>query len=146
MEFDKSRVYTALNADELKIGSKVVVADNITSLKERVESGDFRTLIAILTEHSQLRFSAVKSADDVAVDYDLAYLVFEPEEKRLRWQDVQIGDVLCRKSNPDVQYLVTAKSFNPNTDKHIFAADAWIFDTALAEQCDKVEDNQDEHE
>lgn len=27
MEFDKSRVYTALNADELKVGSQVIVGD-----------------------------------------------------------------------------------------------------------------------
>lgn len=29
MEFDKSRVYTAVNADELKIGSKCIFADTI---------------------------------------------------------------------------------------------------------------------
>ena len=32
MEFDKSRVYTALNADELKVGCKVIIADDIASL------------------------------------------------------------------------------------------------------------------
>ena len=36
MEFDKSRVYTALNADELKVGSKVIVADSLQGLKDRV--------------------------------------------------------------------------------------------------------------
>ena len=29
MEFDKSRVYTALNADELKVGSQVIVGDSV---------------------------------------------------------------------------------------------------------------------
>ena len=36
MEFDKSRVFTTVNADELKVGSKVIVADNLASLKRRV--------------------------------------------------------------------------------------------------------------
>jgi len=34
MEFDKSKVYTTLNADELKIGSKVIVADDLGTLKQ----------------------------------------------------------------------------------------------------------------
>ena len=29
MEFDKSKVYTALNADELEVGSMVIVADSL---------------------------------------------------------------------------------------------------------------------
>lgn len=33
MKFDKNKVFTALNADELPIGSKVIVADNLASLK-----------------------------------------------------------------------------------------------------------------
>lgn len=37
MEFDKSRVYTALNADELKIGSKCVFADDGSPCGELVE-------------------------------------------------------------------------------------------------------------
>lgn len=37
MEFDESRVYTTLNADELKIGSTIIVADNLMELKHRVK-------------------------------------------------------------------------------------------------------------
>lgn len=36
MEFDKSKVYTALNADELKVGSKIIFADDLSSLQSRV--------------------------------------------------------------------------------------------------------------
>ena len=36
MKFDKSRVYTAQNADELKVGSKVIVADSLQGLKDRL--------------------------------------------------------------------------------------------------------------
>ena len=38
MEFDKNKVYTALNADELKVGSKVIVANYLESLKAQVEA------------------------------------------------------------------------------------------------------------
>lgn len=34
MEFDESRVYTALNADKLEVGSKVITADTLKQLKE----------------------------------------------------------------------------------------------------------------
>ena len=47
MEFDKSRVYTALNADELKIGSKVILGNTLSELKEAVETekkGLYKTL------------------------------------------------------------------------------------------------------
>ena len=55
MEFDKSRVYTALNADELKIGSKVLVSNCISTLKDQVanyKEGDTRELISICSESS----------------------------------------------------------------------------------------------
>ena len=41
MKFDKSRVYTALNADELKVGSKVIVADSVRALKNAVKDPIF---------------------------------------------------------------------------------------------------------
>lgn len=37
MEFDKSRVYTAVNADELKVGSKCIFADTVKGLRRKVE-------------------------------------------------------------------------------------------------------------
>ena len=37
MEFDKSKVYTALNADELPIGSKCIFADTVKGLRRKVE-------------------------------------------------------------------------------------------------------------
>lgn len=37
MKFDKSKLYTAVNADELKVGSKVFVADNLEELRTEVE-------------------------------------------------------------------------------------------------------------
>ena len=37
MEFDKSKVYTAVNADELQIGSKCIFADTVRGLRRKVE-------------------------------------------------------------------------------------------------------------
>lgn len=36
MEFDKSRVYTAVNADEVKAGSKGIFANTYASLQKKV--------------------------------------------------------------------------------------------------------------
>lgn len=40
MEFDESKIYTALNADKIKIGSKGYYADSLGDLKHRVNSDD----------------------------------------------------------------------------------------------------------
>lgn len=38
MDFDKSKVYTTLNADELKVGSKVIVAYTLGALKRIISN------------------------------------------------------------------------------------------------------------
>lgn len=76
MNFDKSRVYTALNADELKVGSKVIVADDLFRLKE--DLSDYRLLKIIervKSENCEHRFLC-----DDGFTYRLAYLVEEPKE------------------------------------------------------------------
>ena len=40
MEFDKSRIYTMVNADEVKLGSAGYFADNIYSLQQAVQHND----------------------------------------------------------------------------------------------------------
>ena len=40
MEFYKSRVYTAVNADELPIGSKCIFADTVKALRKKVQADD----------------------------------------------------------------------------------------------------------
>lgn len=92
MEFDKSKVFSMLNAEELKIGSMVIVDDNLRSLKEKVESGAETSIIEeIRTDDCIFRFG---TEDDV---YALAYLVKEPEE--LKWTDLELLDkVVCIKT------------------------------------------------
>lgn len=70
MEFDKSRVYTALNADELHEGDKVIVADNLADLKEFVRKNDVHEIEDILSDCVNERFGVCGMAN-----YALAYLV-----------------------------------------------------------------------
>lgn len=80
MEFDKSRVYTALNADELPIGSKCFFANNLAELKTYVEHAFTpNILIKVFAEEYEKRFAA----DFYQGGYSLVYLV-EPAETKYR--------------------------------------------------------------
>ena len=84
MEFDESKVYTALNADKLKIGSEVIVADNLGHLKSFVKDDcEIKKLVYIRNDSTLYRFHVLEN------DYALAYLVSEPEEKKLKWTDLE---------------------------------------------------------
>ena len=80
MEFDKSRVYTALNADELEVGSKVIVADSLQGLKDRLSKfsldKDYAGSIgSILPETAIHRFKT-----SIGNEYPLAYLISPPKK------------------------------------------------------------------
>ena len=80
MEFLKERVYTALNADELKVGSKVICAFSIYELKKRVDEGEQITEVyQILNEDVEQRIK-VYHGDDY-LNFPFAYLVSVPEVK-----------------------------------------------------------------
>ena len=82
MKFDKTKVYTAVNADEVKIGSKGYFADTLTDLKARVatESADcFGEILHILFPDSYYCFSF----KDTRCNYALFYLVEEPAPKEV---------------------------------------------------------------
>lgn len=72
MEFDKSRCYSALNADELKPGDKVVVADDLATLKRCVKDNSPIDTIRMIGEEDYLYRFGVK---DNCVSFALAYLV-----------------------------------------------------------------------
>ena len=79
MEFNKSRVYTTLNADELKVGSKCIFADDLGSLKDFVYEGSEKhtyTLVKIKSSYYEKRFCNGYG------DFALAYLVEEPKKPR----------------------------------------------------------------
>lgn len=102
MEFQKERVYTALNADELKPGSKVICANYLEPLKAQVEANSYPSYVVELSQimgtSSTNRFKVNNKT------FNLAYLVSEPEEKN--WIVY-----LCRgASNPEDYYLTACRS------------------------------------
>lgn len=75
MEFDKSRVYTSLNADELKAGDKVIVANSPYYLKKQVEEDDVTDeIMYIAPDTDDKRFRVDRSGE-----FALAYLVERKE-------------------------------------------------------------------
>ncbi len=86
MEFDKSKVYTTVNADELKIGSKGYFADSLEFLKKQVEEydeNDKAILMHIQKEGEMFRFVSSKSPNPLG-PYFLFYLLEEPDERKYR--------------------------------------------------------------
>ena len=83
MEFDKSRVYTAVNADELQIGSKVILGNTLSELKEAVEvekEEAIQNLAIIHGEDIMLRFTG----DKYHSGYTLAYLIEPPAKPKYK--------------------------------------------------------------
>lgn len=129
MEFDKSKVYTALNADELKVGSKVICAFTVSSLKERVEKDEGITeLRSICPENLEYRFCVV--IDDIISSSPFAYLISEPEEKELKWTDLKLGDVIKQKDG-EISYLVIGIDSKGGDNSHILVDKTWIDDDCL---------------
>ena len=101
MEFDKSKVYTALNADELKIGSKVIVGDTVDALRNRVQNGTTPlTLSEIRRDSYERRFRVEEYTEPESV-FSFAYLVSEPEETWIVY--------VCRSKNVE-PYLTACRS------------------------------------
>lgn len=131
MEFDNSKVYTALNADELEIGSKVTVANDLAHLKVFVRNDFICKLEKVLDEESTCRFIA-----NEGVPYSLAYLVAKPDKKKLEWTDLKVGDVIRTKDDKNIR-MVTGID-NTEGDRHICTT-YWLSDKEL-ENWEKVEE------
>lgn len=115
MEFLTERCYTALNADELKLGSKVIVADTIDELKQCVEH-DYDTSIItdIMPEYYSNRFNSDNR------NYNLAYLVSESNS----WIAY-----LCRgPSNPEDYYLTACRSDKWESVKEDYGVKTKLFE------------------
>lgn len=137
MEFLKERVYTAVNADELEIGSKVIMASDLTTLKCYVRDRYGVTeLQRVRNEDWIARFEA----DGMC--YALCYLIEEPEEKKLKWTDLRLFDKIQRKDG-SVKRLVTGIYQNGGDyDIHIEAGSTAISDNDLANNWEKVKENE----
>lgn len=136
MEFQKERCYTAVNADQLKVGSKVIVADALAVLKAKVEETDgnccgknVNQIESILNEEFCERFEVTGN-----IFYALCYLVAEPEG--LKWTDLKIGDTIENENS--LTCMVTAIDAKNKDGIHIYAGDLWLSDSELAEDWEKV--------
>ena len=137
MKFDKDKVYTAINADELKVGSKVFVADCLDDLQKVVSSPNedrIHTIVEILSPSNNPRFKA-KTRGGGVFYWHFVYLIEEP--KSLKWTDLKLGDIICSKSEQKIRMIVGIDSFG--SDNHICAGGWWVPDEDLADW-EKVED------
>jgi hypothetical protein len=130
MEFEESKVYTALNANKLKVGAKVIVADSLEMLKELVGRGkesDICTLTRVHSEKTLYRFKA----DCDGCDYALAYLVEEPA--KLKWSDLKAGDTISKGNY--LESMVVAIDRREGACFHILAYNGyslvWIGDEEI---------------
>lgn len=83
MKFDKSKIYTAANADEVKVGSEGYFADNMADLEETVINEDvnyFSSVRCVNLNRSAYCFHR----ESLGGDFALFYLVNEPEGKKFR--------------------------------------------------------------
>lgn len=82
MEFDKSRVYTALSADELEVGDVVFAADTIADLKG-LSFHLVEVLISIRPEYYRDRFVSQESTRS------LAYLIAKHDDPYKEFKKAQ---------------------------------------------------------
>ena len=82
MEFDKSRVYTAVNADELKIGSKCIFADTVKALRKKVQADDYAQYVQPFIRLHDNGYDVQFLADCYLYNY--AYLIEPPAEPKYK--------------------------------------------------------------
>lgn len=125
MEFDKNRVFTSVNADELKVGSKVVVSDTYDELKAKFNrTASIMVLSEVLSSDYRDRFSI----EGCRCYFNLAYLISEPEEKKLEWTDLKIGDII---TNGVRSFMITGIDKEGKWGSHIYCGAEWIPDEHL---------------
>ena len=85
MRWDKRRVYTSANADELKAGDKVLLADNMECLEEKVKCKiEPSVLLEIRPKSESKRFRKASAEWYEGQAYALAFLVSDRTEKMYR--------------------------------------------------------------
>lgn len=125
MEFDKSRVYTAVNADELKVGSKCFYSWNLKDLKYSVEHDrqqDIGIVTEIYDESNPWRFQINFDIDREDISdgaYSLIYLLEPPQFnsfstfEKLKEYIFRFGNTIKSK-NDEEQYLMIGNSLDGN--------------------------------
>ena len=103
MEFCKDRVFTALNADELRAGDKVITAHCMADLKTWVEADAEPNVIELIQDETNTdRFTCKCFNSDKTYSTSLAYLVERAENctncAEGRW-DAEHQKILCDPVN-----------------------------------------------
>ncbi len=136
MEFELSRVYTSVNANELKAGSRCIFANCLDTLKSQVEANSYPTYIQKLD--CILGISSTNRFESRNETYNLAYLISEPN--RLNWIDLKVGDIIVTRrrvievDKSDITRLhIRMDAINDS----VF--DEWITDEDLASNWEKEE-------
>ena len=116
MDFKKDNVYSAVNADTLKPGTKAIFAENMEQLKRFVEKGiGIDTLDCVLDEGHALRFMSTETKKP----YALAYAVYDS----LKWTDLKVGDVI---TNGKYVSMITNIDYSNEDNLHVYAGAYWI--------------------
>ena len=138
MEFDRNKVFTAFNAEELKIGSKCIFANSVDSLESQVEANSYSTYIQRLDQVLGTSLTnRFKSGDKT---YNLAYFISERD--LLKWTDLKVGDVIITKRT------VVEIDTKETTTMHIRAVSNdsdecggyWLSDSEISDEWKKVEE------
>lgn len=108
MEFDKSRVYTAVNADELPIGSICIFANTLGDLRTYVECDCAKcTFKVVADEHEEARFG-----NEQDLFWCLAYLIEPPAEPKYEpFENVEEAMKAIKAHGGWIRYKVSANYF-----------------------------------
>lgn len=104
MQFNLSKVYTAVDADKIKVGSIGYGADSISNLKEKVESDREEaryTVTKIAPDDCMFRFCTINGSDALSSVY--FYLIEEPKDNTL--SDYTVLDYLNEHEEVIQEYL-----------------------------------------
>ena len=116
MDFKIDNVYSAVNADTLKPGTKAIFAENMEQLKYLVEKETgIDTLDCVLDEGHALRFMSTETKRP----YALAYAVYDG----LKWTDLKVGDVI---TNGKYVSMITNIDYSDEDNLQVYAGAYWI--------------------
>lgn len=124
MDYDETRLYTVVNADKVKIGSKGYFADTLAALKQKITDNlPLEELTQVFSEESSARFLSSKKI----LSFFLFYLVEKPKEKTYRpyenTAEIPNGTILnVVVSRDNTRFLITAVE-----DKRVYLGpQGWI--------------------
>ena len=109
MTFDKSKVYTALNADELRVGSRCIFADTIQDLKKTVERsvGYERTKLRRLQDDT----NTCRFIDSFGKMFVFAYLIESPKESEYHpFESIEEAMKAIKAHGGWIKYKVSGRS------------------------------------